>query len=229
MKIRFWGIILVAIAVSAGLITLLGYFVNVPVLLGLRLQFVAWASILAAVAVGVGALNLLGVHLKKISDQSGGWVYSIFLIIGLFLALAAGFLPPLLVYFKFVSSSLNNWNLGSGTTNVANAWVFKYIVAALGTALSGLLIFFLVFAGYRLLRRRPSVASVTFLVVALISILGMAPQLPELPDLGLRDLWIWISQVPAVAGARGVLLGIALGVIATGLRILLAVDRPYGE
>lgn len=229
MKIRFWGIILVAVAVSAGLITLLGYFVNVPVLLGLRLQFVAWASILAAVAVGVGALNLLGVHLKKISDQSGGWVYSIFLIIGLFLALAAGLLPPLLVYFKFVPSSLNNWNLGSGTTNVANVWVFKYIVAALGTALSGLLVFFLVFAGYRLLRRRPSVASVTFLVVALISILGMAPQLPELPDLGLRDLWIWISQVPAVAGARGVLLGIALGVIATGLRILLAVDRPYGE
>jgi len=229
VKIRFWGLILVAIAVSVGLITLLGYFVNVPVLLGLRLQFVAWASILAAVAVGVGALNLLGVHLKKISDQSGGWLYSIFLIIGLFLALVAGFLPPLLVALEFAPSSLNNWNLGSGTTNVFIQLAFSSVIVASSVALSGLLIFFLVFAGYRLLRRRPSVASVTFLVVALISILGMAPQLPELPDLGLRDLWIWISQVPAVAGARGVLLGIALGVIATGLRILLAVDRPYGE
>ncbi len=216
MKIRPWGLVLTAIAVSVGLITLLGYFVNVPILLALRLQFVAWASILAAVAVGVGALNLLGVHLKKISDQSGGWVYSIFLVLSLLGALLASMAAPFL-------------NLGSGPTNVANVWVFKYIVAALGTALSGLLVFFLVFAGYRLLRRRPSVASVTFLVVALISILGMAPQLPELPDIGLRDLWIWISQVPAVAGARGVLLGIALGVIATGLRILLAVDRPYGE
>ena len=216
MKIRIWGIILVAIAVSVGLITLLGYFVNVPVLLGLRLQFVAWASILAAVAVGVGALNLLGVHLKKVSDQSGGWLYSIFLVLSLLGVIGASMVAPFL-------------GMGRGPANTANAWVFKYIVAALGTALSGLLIFFLVFAGYRLLRRRPSVASITFLVVALISILGMAPQLPELPDLGLRDLWIWISQVPAVAGARGVLLGIALGVIATGLRILLAVDRPYGE
>jgi hypothetical protein len=216
VKIRPWGLVLTAIAVSVGLITLLGYFVSVPILLALRLQFVAWASILAAVAVGVGALNLLGVHLKKISDQSGGWVYSIFLVLSLLGALLASMVAPFL-------------NLGSGPANVANAWVFKYIVAALGTALSGLLVFFLVFAGYRLLRRRPSVASVTFLVVALISILGMAPQLPELPDIGLRDLWIWISQVPAVAGARGVLLGIALGVIATGLRILLAVDRPYGE
>jgi len=216
VKIRFWGIILTAIAVSVGLITLLGYFVNVPVLLSLRLQFVAWASILAAVAVGLGALNLLGVHLKKISDQSGGWVYSIFLVLSLLGVIGASMAAPFL-------------GMGSGPANTTNAWVFKYIVAAVGTALSGLLIFFLVFAGYRLLRRRPSVASVTFLIVALVSILGMAPQLPELPDLGLRDLWIWISQVPAVAGARGVLLGIALGVIATGLRILLAVDRPYGE
>jgi len=216
VKIRFWGIILTAIAVSVGLITLLGYFVNAPILLGLRLQFVAWASILAAVAVGVGALNLLGVHLKKISDQSGGWLYSIFLVLSLLGVIGASMAAPFL-------------GMGSGPANTTNAWVFKYIVAAVGTALSGLLIFFLVFAGYRLLRRRPSVASVTFLIVALVSILGMAPQLPELPDLGLRDLWIWISQVPAVAGARGVLLGIALGVIATGLRILLAVDRPYGE
>ena len=216
MKIRFWGAVLTAIAVSVGLITLLGYFVNVPVLLSLRLQFVAWASILAAVAVGLGALNLLGVHLKKISGQSGGWLYSIFLVLSLLGVIGASMAAPFL-------------GMGSGRANTTNAWVFKYIVAAVGTALSGLLIFFLVFAGYRLLRRRPSVASVTFLIVALVSILGMAPQLPELPDLGLRDLWIWISQVPAVAGARGVLLGIALGVIATGLRILLAVDRPYGE
>jgi hypothetical protein len=218
VKIRPWGLVLTAIAVSVGLITLLGYFVNVPILLALRLQFVAWASILAAVVVGVGALNLLGVHLKKISDQSGGWLYSIFLVLSLLGVIGASMVAPFL-------------NMGSGPTNQLNTLVFKYLVSALGTAISGLLIFFLVFAGYRLLRRRSSVATVTFLVVAFIALLGMAPQLPELPlgDLGFRNLWIWLSQVPAVAGARGVLLGIALGVVATGLRILLAVDRPYGE
>ena len=216
MKIRFWSVILTAVAVSVGLITLLGYFVNVPVLLALRLQFVAWASILAAVAVVVGALNLLGVHLKKISEQSGGWPYSIFLILSLLGVIVASAAAPFL-------------GLGHGPTNTLNALAFKYIVSAVGTAISGLLVFFLVFAGYRLLRRRPSVTSITFIVVALISIVGMAPQLPEIPDVGLRALWIWIAQVPAVAGARGVLLGVALGIIATGLRVLLAVDRPYGE
>jgi hypothetical protein len=44
-------------------------------------------------------------------------------------------------------------------------------------------------------------------------------------EMGLRSLLV---QIPAVAGARGVLLGVALGAIATGLRILMGVDRPYG-
>jgi hypothetical protein len=31
-----------------------------------------------------------------------------------------------------------------------------------------------------------------------------------------------------MAGARGILLGVALGTVATGLRILIGADRPYG-
>lgn len=31
------------------------------------------------------------------------------------------------------------------------------------------------------------------------------------------------------AGARGILLGIALGSLLTGLRVLLGIDRPYSE
>jgi len=38
----------------------------------------------------------------------------------------------------------------------------------------------------------------------------------------------WLAQVPAIAGARGLLLGVALGTVATGIRILIGVDRPYG-
>jgi heme/copper-type cytochrome/quinol oxidase subunit 2 len=216
VKIRLWGTVLAALAISVGLITLLGYFINQPTLLALRLQFVVWAGLLAAWAVILGALNLLGVHVKKVAEQSGGWGYSLILAATLFLTVLAAAAAPLVGF-------------GRGPTNAPSVWTFRYLVTGVGTALSGLLVFFLVFAGYRLLRRRPTVVSVTFVVVALISILGMAPQLPELPLSFVRDFWLWIAQVPAVAGARGILLGIALGVIATGLRVLLAVDRPYGE
>jgi hypothetical protein len=32
-----------------------------------------------------------------------------------------------------------------------------------------------------------------------------------------------------LAGSRGILLGIALGILVTGLRLLLGIERPYGE
>jgi len=32
----------------------------------------------------------------------------------------------------------------------------------------------------------------------------------------------------AAGGARGILLGVALGTLTTGLRILFGADRPYG-
>jgi hypothetical protein len=39
----------------------------------------------------------------------------------------------------------------------------------------------------------------------------------------------WILGVPSMASARGILLGVALGTVATGLRVLLGIDRPYSE
>jgi hypothetical protein len=48
----------------------------------------------------------------------------------------------------------------------------------------------------------------------------------NLPLIG--EIRSWIVSVPALGGARGILLGIALGTIATGLRILMGSDRPYG-
>jgi hypothetical protein len=38
-----------------------------------------------------------------------------------------------------------------------------------------------------------------------------------------------VVQVLSVGGARALLLGVALGAVATGLRVLLAAERPYGE
>jgi len=38
----------------------------------------------------------------------------------------------------------------------------------------------------------------------------------------------FIAQVLAAGGARGILIGVALGTLTTGLRVLLGSDRPYG-
>jgi len=79
-----------------------------------------------------------------------------------------------------------------------------------------------------LISRKPRWYTVLFLVTVLVVLLGTVPLFffGELPLL--TSVRGWIAQVPAVAGARGLLLGVALGTVATGLRILLGVDRPYG-
>ena len=87
----------------------------------------------------------------------------------------------------------------------------------------------LTYASIRLLRRRLNLLSVIFLVTAVLILLGTAP-LPFLGTIpGLSDLVRpFISQVLAAAGARGILLGVALGTLTTGIRILFGADRPYG-
>ena len=43
---------------------------------------------------------------------------------------------------------------------------------------------------------------------------------------GYQDLFHIVDLIP-LAGGRGILLGVALGSLVTGLRILFGVDRPY--
>ena len=63
-------------------------------------------------------------------------------------------------------------------------------------------------------------------VVALIVLVGQVTVglVPILP--GIRD---WILDVPAMAGVRGILLGVALGALLTGIRLLLGAERPYSD
>ncbi len=87
----------------------------------------------------------------------------------------------------------------------------------------------LTYAAIRLLRRRLNLLSVIFLITALLTLFGTVslPFLGEVPGLSglVRPI---VSQVFAAAGARGILIGVALGTLATGLRVLFGADRPYG-
>jgi hypothetical protein len=66
---------------------------------------------------------------------------------------------------------------------------------------------------------------VALLAVVLIYALALLSWIAPLPLLS--ELHAWITQVWALAGARAILMGVALGVIATGLRVLIGADRPY--
>jgi hypothetical protein len=199
-----------AIAIAFGLVVLLGFFIPLPLLVSLRLIFVRWAVILSAVALLVGLSNLFLVHWRKVSGGHSDALYSSILLLSMAATLV-----------------IAGWQ---GPTGFGSLWIFNYIQVPVETSLMALLAVILAYAGARLFYRRFTAFSLIFAVTALIVLLGTAPLLginiPGLqgPD-GLRAL---IVQVPAAAGARGILLGVALGIIATGIRVLMGAERPYG-
>ncbi len=210
---RFGAYILwAAVAVAAGFFVLLGYFIDLPVVTALRLLLMQWAVLLAAAALLVGLANLLLVHWNKVSLQEPGWPYSSMLLLFFLITLTLGLI------------------FGPGDPVVL--FLFNNVQLPVEAALTAVLAVTLIYAGVRLLSRRRDLWTLIFLGTALLVLAGTTPwllaQQGEVFQL-VADFRTWVTQVWAAGGARGILLGVALGAIATGLRVLLAVDRPYGD
>lgn len=199
-----------AIAIAFGLVVLAGYFIDIPLLTNLKDVLVQWGFILASVALLIGVANLLAVHWGKIRRNHPNSSYSYLVIISL--------LATLVVVGLY------------GPTGAWSLWIFNHIQLPVESSLMALLTVILIYAMARLFRRRIDLFSLVFVVCVVIVLIGSAPifgvDIPGLP--GPAELRALIVQIPAVGGARGILLGVALGSIATGLRILLGADRPYG-
>lgn len=167
--------------------------------------------ILAGFAVLMGILNLLMVHLNKIRQKQKGSFYSILLIIAMLgtfsIGLAAHFLPSAESIFT---------------------GIFNSVEVPVETSLMAILSVTLVYASIRLLRRRLTLFAFVFLATALLVLLGSAPWpvFGSIPILG-NMVYPFITRVLATAGARGLLIGVALGTLTTGLRILMGADRPF--
>jgi len=104
--------------------------------------------------------------------------------------------------------------------------VVEAIIVPVEAALMAILAVTLIYASIRLLRRRVDVMSVVFLAVALLFLFLVVPT-PFGPVPGDQALLQFLGMFSR-GGARGLLIGIALGTLLTGLRVLFGVDRPYG-
>jgi hypothetical protein len=202
-------IVSTAIAIASGLIVTVGYFLqNYPAIIELRVVFVDWAIQLSAVALLIGVINLLRVHIRKIGAGGLNAAYSVVTVAALVITFGLG----------IVRGPDHPWSL----------WLFNNVQVPIETSLMALLAIALAYASARVLSRRLNLLSVFFVITALIVLLGMGTypwgEIPGITDI----LAPWLMRVPAAAGARGILLGVALGTVATGLRVLMGVERPYG-
>ena len=200
-----------ALAIAIGVFVLISVFAENPLLDAIGTYFIDVAVIIAAFALFLGLINVLRVHARKIREGQPGSPYSFVLLVALLIVLTVGLLSiP---------------GRPSGPAQPAVQWIFKNIQAPIQASLSALLVFFIVTAAYRLFRLR-NLESIVMLIVTLLVLagqvtVGLVPVLPNLRD--------WIVEVPAMAGMRGILLGVALGAVLTGIRLLLGVERPYSD
>ncbi len=194
-------------AIASGIIVLLGYFYPIPLLLQLRLLLTNWAVIIAAAAVLIGIYNLIAVHSEKIQNKEKGSANSWVLIISLILTLV------LLIYGVF-----------SGTQEFVTRLVADAFIVPVEASLMAILTVTLLYASIRLLRRRLDVMSILFLVAAVLFLIAFMPTPLSAGNPAIAQF----VNVFSTGGARGLLIGISLGVLLTGLRIIFGVDRPYG-
>ncbi len=195
------------VAMLAAILVLLGYLLPVELFAMLRdVILLRWAVVVAAFALFLAYCSLLGVHFLRMTSAGKKKVASLLIILS-----ALGTL--ILVVVQGVE--------GVWTRQVLNA-----VLIPGESALLALTAVTLIVAGMRVLRARRTVGAIVFVVAAAIILLttiaySVYPSVLAVLRQGVDTL--------ATAGMRGLVIGVALGVTLTGLRVLLGIDRPYSD
>jgi len=211
--VKSW-IPIVFFAVLPGLMVLASYLMPAWGLVDLRNRLIEWAVIVAAFTFMLGIFNILQVHGRRLSRRRSGWFYSLVLVV----AMALAMLPPIF--------SIPLLNVPESTWMWADRLIFDDIITPVGATLAALVAFVLLAAAFRLLRTRHSAEALLFLVVVIVTLLGTTPLVG---GEWLADVRYWLITVPGMAGMRGLLLGVGLGIMITALRVFIGDEHPYTD
>jgi len=188
-------------------------------------EFSIWFDIIAVFAFILGGGNLLRVHVDRITRNHADKMYSYVTI--------AGFLFMLIIGLFKVGG-----DPGLTGNYIAEGTWFKVMYDAVFTPLSStmfsLLAFFVASASYRAFRAKTPEATV-LLIAAFVILVGRTPLgyyltfwLPDwLSFFHIPNLSAWIMATPNLAGQRAIMIGIALGIISTSLKLILGIERSY--
>lgn len=213
---RLLTIIATALAIGTGLVTLTGLLAGDGILNAISDVLLQIAVVTVALTILFGVANLLLVHLTRLRRRERGWPYSIVLV-----AAAAVVLALWLT---------GNLNPNTSAEAAQNRVVLESTQIAVESALAALLVFTLVFGAYRLMRGRVTWSAILFTLTLLIVLVGAltAQQAGGVAEL-VNGARAWLLAVPVSAGARGLLLGIALATVIAAVRILIGQERAYRD
>lgn len=214
----------IAITFIVGIVFALAYFIPREPFNQFESQFGDWFGIIAAFAIWLGALNLMKISAIKIFRKKSDYIYAILIIVSFLVMVFFGFYEG----YKglFAEPQFSYRDAGTGFN-----WLYEYVYSALSATMFALLAFFVASASYRAFRAR-NLEATLLLVAAFFVMLGRVPVgdlLTSWMPIGytMSDWANWIMSVPNTAGQRAIMIGIALGLVSTSLRIILGLERSY--
>lgn len=193
-----------SITFIAGVIMILQFFVPTTQSIGATLQ--EWYMIVASFAIFIGAANLIQVHMHRIRFKERNWKYSPVTIVGFSVMILSGLFLGIEPGSPF-------------------DFLFLRMVAPMSATMFSLLAFFVASAAFRAFRASNWRATL-LLISAFVVMLGRVPigamiwnKIPLISE--------WIMQIPNLAGQRAVMIGAAMGMVATSLRMIFGIERSY--
>ncbi len=200
-------ILATAIAILCGATVLAGGVWPVTPLRELRDILLQWTMIVGAFAFLLAFLNLLRANSARLKRKGRGRVPSLLIVIS-----ALG------------TVALVTWELlWEGSSGIWSQYLVKNFLVPGESALLALTAMTLLLSGLQIFRVRRNLGSLLFLTVALLLLLKTVPVTGFLGEIA-----AWVERVLALAGMRGLIIGVAIGALLSGLRTLF-VTRPYVE
>ena len=210
------------IVFGIGVLGFVQYYVPHPWSTAFRDEMTTWGMVIGGFATFLGIYSLSHMHATRILRQAPGWGYSIFVFIGAIGMIVVG------IYSDIFGP------LASGTKHEVDPfdWGYDNILIPCSATVFSILAFYMASAAFRSFRARYLAAGL-LLASALIVMFGRVPISESVSDWLFNDRMVIpnlskaIMDYPNLAAKRGIMLGIALGVISQSMRILLGIERSY--
>ncbi|MGH7681884.1 MAG: hypothetical protein ACRENN_07845 [Candidatus Eiseniibacteriota bacterium] len=199
-----YGPLILTFVVGAALIAF--YFIPHYKVQSLNGELLEWTTIVYAFALILGSVSLWSSHARKIRTRADGWPYSIVTLVTL-----------------VVITVLGVWKGLAEESPVGH--IYNMVNSPLASTMFALLAFFIASAAFRAFRAR-NVEATLLLVTAILMMIGRV-SVGEWIWKGFPGFTEWLLDVPNLAAKRAIAIGVGLGAVSTGLKIILGIERSY--
>jgi hypothetical protein len=233
-----------------GVFMILKFFLVAPWVTKVANELEQWCVVTLAFAIILGVLNLAKINLKAVMERKKDWGYKLLLLASMFFMMAAGGVKwyrdiqvsEAQAAIEAAAGRAEEPEDSDAKAAVAAAvrvkkaaeeraahtvfqFAFDEVYTPLSATIYALLAFYVASAAFRAFRAK-NVHATLLLVAAVIVMMGRVPIGAWLWS-GLPFMKDWLLMWPNTAGQRAIQMGTAIGMIATGLRVIFGVERPY--